>query len=179
MRSALEHRFGARAPSVASAGTAGWEGSAASPGSVEVAAELGLDISGHRARRLNGEEVRAANLVLAMAAEHRELVGELMPEAAGRAFTLKELVRLLEALPAPDAGSEDPVATLSTRAAEAGALRRGGFAVDDDPDEDVEDPLGMPLETYRAVAGELEIWCARLADGLFGREPARASVEGA
>lgn len=175
---ALDARFGTRAPSVASAGTAGWEGSGASPGSVEAAAELGLDLSGHRARRLSIGEIRAATLVLAMASEHRAAVGALVPEAAERAFTLKELVRLLEALPPPEGALADPADALATRVAEACTLRRGGFA-GDPADQDVEDPLGMPQETYREVASELDAWCGRLAQGLFGRAPARAVAEGA
>ena len=178
LRSALDHRFGALAPSVASAGIAGWEGSAASPGSVTAAAELGLDLSNHRARRLAAGHVRDARLVLAMASEHRELVERLVPDAADRTFTLKELVRLLEALPPPEGAPEDPAAALATRVAEAGALRRGWLA-GDARDEDVDDPLGMPPEKYREVAIELDEWCGRLADGLFGRAPARASSQGA
>ncbi len=177
LRSALEDRFAGRAPSVSSAGTAGWEGSGASPGSVAAAAELGLDISGHRARRLGAEHVRGALLVLAMASGHRELVDGLVPGAAERTFTLKELVRLLEALPSPEGAPTDPAAALQTRVAEAAALRRHGFARDA-RDEDVDDPLGMPQEKYREVAAELDAWCGRLADGLFGRAPARAAVEG-
>jgi len=30
------------------------------------------------------------------------------------------------------------------------------------------DPLGLSLETYRAIAWELDGWCERLVDGLFG-----------
>jgi protein-tyrosine phosphatase len=177
LRSAFDRRFGARAPSVASAGTAGWVGSAASPGSVVAAAELGLDLSHHRARRLSAGDIRGAILVLAMASEHREHVSELVPYAADRTFALKELVRLTEVLPPPVGGQADPTAGLATRVAEADALRRrGGFAGDPE-DEDVEDPLGMPQERYREVTAELDAWCGRLAEGLFGRAPARAAVE--
>jgi protein-tyrosine phosphatase len=176
LRDALARRFGDRAPSVSSVGTAGWEGSGATRESVIAASELGVDISGHRARRLAPEHVRGTTLILAMAAEHREDVALLAPEAAGRTFTLKELVRLVEALPEPVAGA-DPSHGLATRVEEADALRRNGFE-GDRGDEDVADPLGMPLRTYRRVAGELEEWSARLEDGLFGRATARAAAEG-
>ena len=86
------------------------------PESVQAAAELGVDISGHVARRLTA----------AMAEQRRPPLvhGERAPRHARhrlgprrRAFTLKELVRLLETLPAPpsDAGPDDL----------AGADRRG------------------------------------------------------
>jgi len=176
LRTALGHRFGGRAPSVASAGTAGWQESAASSGSIAAAAELGVDIRRHRGRSLEEPDVREAGLVLAMATEHREIVESLVPNAADRAFTLKELVRLLEALPSPAPGSPDPGLALATRVAEAAALRRNGFA--GGGDDDVEDPLGKPHEKYREMAAELDEWCGRLAEGLFGRAPARAAVEG-
>jgi protein-tyrosine phosphatase len=176
LRTSFEQRFGASAPSVASAGTAGWVGSEASPGSVAAATELGLDLRGHRGRALALDDVWAAVLILGMAAEHRDVIGAVAPECAERTFTLKELVGLLEALPVP-AGSSDPLVALSARVGEAAALRRGGFA--HAGDLDVEDPLGKPDEKYREMAAALDEWCGRLADGLFGRAPARTSAEGA
>lgn len=176
LRAALEARLGERAPLVASAGTAGWEGSGAMPESVAAAEELGVDISGHTARRLRPEHVRAADLVLGMAAEHREEVAHAMPEAAGRTFTLKELVILLEGLPSdPDA---DPSSDgLPARVRQAEDLRRSGFERNR-YDEDVVDPLGMPLEGYRAIAWELKEWSDRLVDGLVGRKATAGTVEG-
>jgi protein-tyrosine phosphatase len=171
LRAALEAKLGDQAPSVASAGTMGWVGSGADPASVEAAAERGVDISTHRARELRSDEVLAADLVLAMARDHEDALADLAPT---RTFTLKQLVRLLEALPAPGPG--DPDAMLTARIADADDLRRNGF--EGYPyDEDVTDPLGMPLESFRAIAWELDEWCGRLADGLFGRQPVRASAD--
>src|SRR5436190_12345923 len=123
LRAALRRMLGTRAPDVASAGTSGWEGSAAMPESIEAAAERGIDISGHVARRLTRGHVADADVVIAMAAEHRDAVARAMPEASSRAFTLKELVRLLEALPPPLDGEAD----LDQRIAAAESLRRSGF----------------------------------------------------
>jgi len=171
LRAALEAKLGDQAPSVASAGTMGWVGSGADPASVEAAAERGVDISAHRARELRSDEVLAADLVLAMARDHEDALADLAPT---RTFTLKQLVRLLEALPAPGPG--DPDAMLTARIADADDLRRNGF--EGYPyDEDVTDPLGMPLESFRAIAWELDEWCGRLTDGLFGRQPVRASAD--
>jgi protein-tyrosine phosphatase len=177
LRAAVRARLGDAAPVVSSAGTAGWDGSGAMPESVEAAAERGIDISGHVARRLDGDLVASADLVLAMAEEHRSSVNRTTPEAAGKTFTLKELARLLEALPAhPSDRPADPGATLVARVSDADALRRSGF--DGNPyDEDIVDPLGLPLESYRAIAWELDEWCGRLADGLFGRAPAHTGAE--
>ncbi|HSJ50311.1 MAG TPA: low molecular weight phosphatase family protein [Actinomycetota bacterium] len=176
LRSALMARFGAEAPVVESAGTAGWQGSPADPGSVAAAAAHGVDISTHRARRLLLDHLETASLVLAMAAEHRDAVAASAPRVAGRTFTLKELVRLLEALPEPRAGG-DPSSLLAERVAEADRLRRSGFA-GNPRDQDVADPLGMSDAVFFAVAYELDEWCRRLAEGLFGKAPARAAAEG-
>ncbi|MGH2673796.1 MAG: low molecular weight phosphatase family protein [Actinomycetota bacterium] len=178
VRSILQARFGAAAPSVASAGTAGWVGSAADPSSVAAAAELGIDISAHRARQLRVDDVRSAELVLAMASEHRDAASRLFPGTEGRIFTLKELVLLLEDLPeAPSSGQLEDVLAAQVSAAHAS---RVGAIRDRRRDEDVMDPLGMPPDSFRAVARDLDDWCRRLVDGLFGRAPARtaAATEG-
>jgi hypothetical protein len=101
-------------------------------------------------------------------------VARSVPAAAGQTFTLKEVVRLCEALPpAVDAAAD----TLVRRVAEADALRAGGF--EGNPrDEDVADPLGQPQDTYRAVAWELDEWVHRLVDGMFGPRRAPASISG-
>ncbi|HEU4354072.1 MAG TPA: low molecular weight phosphatase family protein [Actinomycetota bacterium] len=166
LRRGLEARFGDDAPLVASAGTAGWDGSPAMPESVVAAAERGVDIGAHVARRLTADHARAADLVVAMAAEHRKRIARAVPEAAGRTFTLKELTRLLEALPPGEPGAT-ALGAWSHRVAEADALRRATTGSRRD-DEDIVDPLGLPIEAYRAVAWELEEWCERLVDGLAG-----------
>ena len=175
IRSALEIRFGADAPGVGSAGTQGWEGSGAQPESVRAAAEREIDIADHVARRLTRMQISGADLIVAMAGEHRDAVVDAEPSAAARTFTLKELVRLLDALP-PAEPSADPDAFVS-RVAAADALRRGGFS-GNPRDEDVADPLGLPLDTYRAIAWELDEWIRRLVDGLYGRTAPPLSMFG-
>ena len=65
--------------------------------------------------------------------------------------------------PAPGAGPE----SVRERLAAANLARRRG-AVPTSRDDDIADPLGQPLEAYRAIAWELETWVARLVNGLFG-----------
>lgn len=182
LRVALERRLGDAAPAVGSAGVIGRDGGAAVPEAVEAAADRGVDISSHVVRRLGREHVEPAALVLGMAVEHREDVVRTSPSAASRTFTLKEFVRLLEAQPASRTGEEgDPGGRLAARVAEADRLRCSGFR-GNPSDEDVIDPLGLSLETYRAIAWELDGWCERLVDGLFGAvgiaEPAISRHEG-
>lgn len=159
LRRRLAERLGDAAPTVRSAGTMAVDGAPATPEGVRVAAEHGLDTSGHAATRLEPGLLREPELVLAMAAEHRDRVAGMDPDAANRTFTLKELVRLLEELP-PAAGE-----TLGDRVAAANERRGAGSHHRDD---DVADPIGYPIETYRAVAWELSDWTDRLVNGLFG-----------
>jgi protein-tyrosine phosphatase len=105
---------------------------------------------------------RDADLLLCMATEHRDAIGSAAPDLGARAFTLKELVRLLEAQP-PGLEADGFEARLHT----ADADRRVG-SVPPSRDDDVADPLGQPPEAYRAIAWELHGWIGRLVDGLYG-----------
>ena len=167
LRSALQRRLGEGAPPVRSAGTIARDGARAMPEAVEAAAELGVDVSGHSARRLRREDIRDAALIVGMAAEHREAVQALDPEAEARTFTLKELVRLLEAT------GLRPVDTTPSDGGLAGAVAdaHGRRAGSPSPEDDVMDPLGLSLESYRVVASELEDLCERLAGGLYDDRP--------
>lgn len=62
---------------VLSAGTAAWEGQPATAESVEVAASAGIDLSGHRSRRISPALVRAADLVVVMERGHENGVRAL------------------------------------------------------------------------------------------------------
>jgi protein-tyrosine phosphatase len=173
LRAALQRRLGDDAPPVRSAGVIARPGGPAMEESVRAAAERGVDISGHVVRRLDGDLIADADLVVTMAAEHRAEVSSAVPSAASKTFTLKELVRLLERRPAPG-GPFD----LRAAAGAADAARREGVR-GNAHDEDVVDPLGMPFESYRAVAWELDEWSERLAACLTGeRLRASARAEG-
>ena len=171
LRRALERRLGGTAPVVGSAGTIAIDGAPAMPESIEAARERGVDIRMHTARPLTPELIDDADLVVTMAAEHRDEVRRLVPGAVPRTFTLKELTRVLEALPATESDLR-----LDTRIGAAAAARANG-APANRFDEDVVDPLGMPLDTYRAIAWEIDEWTDRLVTALYGPVPVR--VEGA
>lgn len=174
----LTERVGPSAPEVSSAGTIAHDGEPATIEAIDVASAYGIDASSHAARRLTRDDLADAHLVLAVSTEHRDEVNRLDAQAATKTFTLKELVRLLEDLPdRADGGGPE---SLAARIAEAQAHRRAGFDGNPD-DEDIADPLGHPLGTYRAVAWELASWSERLVRGLFGvpadATPPRAAVE--
>ncbi len=170
----LAERFSASAPAVASVGTIARDGAPATREAIVVASEHGIDASSHAARRLAREHLAEADLVLAMSAEHRDAVARVDPQALTKTFTLKELVRLLEDLPAPEKAGEPE--SLMLRIAEADRHRRTGSA-GNPLDEDVADPIGHPVETYRAVAWELAAWSERLVEALFGATPPLAAAE--
>jgi protein-tyrosine-phosphatase len=73
---------------VTSAGTSACEGQPASPAAVEVLADLGVDLSCHRAKRLTGEIIDASDLIVVMAGEHGEAVRAINPDAADRVISL-------------------------------------------------------------------------------------------
>jgi len=174
LRAGLAAR-GATGVAVTSCGISGWEGSEAVPEAIEAMVEQGLDITGHRARRFDRQMARDADLVLAMAAEHREAVGAAMPETASRTFTLKELARLLDRLPDDAVGAGSAEGRLAALVTAAERVRASG-AVETARDEDVADPLGLGVEAFRATAWEIEGLCTKILDAAFG-QPAAAGAE--
>jgi protein-tyrosine-phosphatase len=76
---------------VSSAGTIARDGQPATPAAVDAVAELDIDLSAHRARRLDGGLVSGADLVVAMAEEHAEAVLALDPDAESKLLKLGEL----------------------------------------------------------------------------------------
>jgi protein-tyrosine-phosphatase len=167
LRLAMQARPDLDIRAISSAGTIAMDGAPATREAVAAAGERGVDIARHAARRLTDPMITGADLLLCMAAEHREEIEERVPAARDRTFTLKELARLLER--SPGGG------TLQERLAAAARARDEGALTESDRfDQDVVDPLGMPLETYRTIAVELEGWTDRLVRGLAGPVPARA-----
>jgi protein-tyrosine-phosphatase len=154
---------------VASCGVNGLEDAPAMPEGVEAMIENGVDISGHRARRLTAPMIREADLVLTMATEHRDTIVAQAAGAAGRTFTLKEFARLLDHLPPghPMPGGADEEQVLSAAVSAAAEVRASG-AVPPSRDEDVADPLGLGVEAYRATAWEIGQLCDRVVTGVFG-----------
>jgi len=162
--------------SVESSGVSGWVDSPATSEAADAVREYGLDLSPHRARRLDRTMVQSAQLVVGLASEHRDAVIEQIPEAADRTFTLKELVHLLE-VAALEPRDHDWDQTLRTSVGAAASLRAS------DPglrllDEDVADPLGLGIETFRAVAWEIEDLSRRMVDSLFPDTAGASTAQG-
>jgi protein-tyrosine phosphatase len=154
---------------VSSAGTWARLGSPPTEMAIEAAAERSVDVAHLRSAPVERDQIEAAELIVTMAAEHRDEILHIEPAAEPMTFTLKELVSLLAKLPepAPDADRDAHLA----RIAEAHRLRSGPDAPEI-LDADVSDPLGMGLQTYRAKAWEIEEHVDALIKELFGVEAA-------
>jgi glycine hydroxymethyltransferase len=159
---------------VASCGVSAWEGSPPTPEAVTAMGEQGRDISGHVARRMSRRIIESADLIVGMSSEHRDAVRRIERPASARTFTLKELVHLLDAA-GPPAGEGTSDEQLRSAALRADAFR-AAYRDLQLKDEDVADPLGLGLESFRAVAWEIEALCEGLVDMVFGPgEPERTS----
>jgi glycine hydroxymethyltransferase len=153
--------------SVESAGVSGWDGERPTPEALEALKGHGIDISYHVARRVNRSLLESSDLILGMAAEHRDSVMRLAPQAAKRAFTLKEFLYLLgDRVPHPGEGTGTELLIDAVDEARSRRDQAPDAAI---VDEDVADPLGLGLESFRATAWELEGLCDRLATAVFGR----------
>ena len=92
---------------------------------MEIARELGLDLSEHRARGLAQVDLSRADLVLGF--ERRHIKSSVVESGAPRevSFTLPELVGLLGRIPGPPLPS-DPAERARVRVRQAHALRGRG-----------------------------------------------------
>jgi protein-tyrosine-phosphatase len=113
---------------VTSAGTHGLPNAPASLFAMHVAGERGVDLSGHRSRRLTPEMIEQADLILAMSPEHLDHIRRIEGTAGHKTY-------LLKAFP-----QEDPA---SNKGPEGGVLS-------------IEDPIGGSPEDYERSFREIE-----------------------
>ncbi len=78
---------------VVSAGTGAFDGSPPARFAIEVCAENGIDISGHRSRALREHHLRRADIVFVMEKEHLKFIHELFPQFQENVFLLKHFDR--------------------------------------------------------------------------------------
>jgi len=80
---------------VSSAGIYAFENDPASHEAIEVLRnEYGIDITSHRARVLDTDDIRSAWLILTMTEDHRRMILDIWPEAADKVFTLKDYAEI-------------------------------------------------------------------------------------
>ena len=128
---------------VSSAGSHALEGNPAASRSLLAAAARGAALEAHHARELTRRRVRAAGLVLCMAAEHRPFVLSYDRSAARRTFVLAAFAR---AAMQWEWLARSPAELVDLAVEHARDL----------PGDDVDDPLGQPAEAYAACAERLD-----------------------
>lgn len=140
------------------------------PEVLDVSSRLGLDLSGHRARHITKTDIAAADLVIGLEQKHvaTAVIEHKVP--IEKAFTLIQLVRLIEEGPLPEI--EDPEERARAVVAIAHERRRTGRFV---AGEDLEDPFGGPHKGYVAMAERVRDLSQRLASALFGERLVRTT----
>jgi len=134
------------------------------PEVLEVMAPYGEDLSGHESRQVTASDVADADLVVAMSRHHAREVVLLDPDAFGRTFTLKDLVRRGEV-----AGARDSSEGLDAWLTRVGGNRKRLDLVGTSAADDLPDPIRGPIEKYRATAAAIDELCGRLAALLWPR----------
>jgi protein-tyrosine-phosphatase len=135
-----------------------FDGKPATDYSLAVMADRGIDTAGHRSRKLRSDMLASADIVLGMAREHVREAVALAPDVWGRAFTLKEIVRLGE-----ERGGRAPGEPLERWLARLHGGRRPDVLLGESAGDDVADPIGGPRRSYQRTAEELDDLTARLA----------------
>jgi len=127
------------------------DGRPAHSSSIDLLAGRGLDITGHRSKRLTQAIMGSADLVLGMAREHVREAVVMVPQTFAKVFTLKELVRRGEAI-GPRAAEESVAAYL----ARAHAGRTSADLLGNSDADDVADPIGLPRDAYERMVVDLD-----------------------
>lgn len=135
-----------------------FDGKPATDYGLAVMADRGIDTSAHRSRKLRPELVAGADIVIGMAREHIREAVVLAPDTWGRAFTLKEIVRLGE-----ERGGRAEAEPLEQWLARLHEGRRRSDLLGESEGDDVADPIGGPRRSYQRTAEELDDLTARLA----------------
>jgi len=163
---------------VSSAGVAALDGNPAVPEAVAAMRRVGIDITGHRARRLTSPIVAGSDCVLAMEEGQRRAITSLAPGVfEGRVFLLMKLgeaaERVLEGGTGtwPETGPEGALGCLSRAAA---AFESGADWLREPQYYEVEDPFGYPLEEFERAARKMSSTIDPLLEALLGGKlPAR------
>jgi protein-tyrosine phosphatase len=125
---------------------------------LDVARGYGVDLTSHRAKAFDHPMLGARHLVLTMTEGQRSVLARLQPQQLTRTFTLKEWVRINEAVSFDcESLSQLVLATHRARAAVAAA---------DEP-EDIMDPAGLPARQHATIAAEIATFTRSLAETLF------------
>ena len=187
-RSAMAERLGraylddvlgpeASAVRLVSAGTRAVVDSTMHPHSALVLQGFGGEPGNFRARQVTADMANSADLILTMTRAHRGEVLEVAPRALSRTYSLREAAAILDLT---DERIDLPLGAPAERgralvqALAAGRSRRRSGA-----DDDVPDPIGLPLEVHQEVGEVIAATLLPLLHRLVGpRPPASSGQEG-
>ena len=148
---------------VSSAGLLDTGGAGALPEAATAAGRWGLDLATHRSRHFSKiDKLADADLVIGFERQHVSAVVVDGGADTSKTFTLLELVRLLEEVPAP--GGRDSIARARAAIAAAARVRRSAQFV---PGEELEDPAGRDLRFFENTAADIVRLCDILIEQLF------------
>jgi protein-tyrosine phosphatase len=156
---------------VASAGTRALVGESMTAETMAIAHQHGAqEPEQHRARDLTVEQLRGADLVIALTRAHRSEIVAMLPRGSRHTFTLRELARLLDAVRASElrtvaALPYDATAERLRELVDAAASMRGHIAPpENELDDDVIDPYRRGDDIYRLATAQLLPAVASIVD---------------
>lgn len=160
---ALQHALDAVRPGtfeIASAGTHAMVGNPVDPGSAGILDWRGIDSADFAARQISEVMLADIDFVLPLEVAHRKIVLSYAPRLLKRAFTLKELARLLDSADEREPWTER-LAGLTTPEDRWAALpshlaRERGLSRVLDGVDDIADPYRRPQEVFDAMAAEVD-----------------------
>lgn len=162
IRARIAREYSELAPvvEVESAGTGAMVGGGMPGEAAKLSEKHGGNPTGHTARQLAVQHVRAADLVLAMAREHRSAVVRLLPRASRSTFLLTEFAALLENAEQNSASRTEDFVSLSVvgqlrAAVKFASARRGYLPIEDSDLVDVIDPYRRSEDVYRESAQQI------------------------
>ncbi len=121
---------------VNSAGISALEGEKANYNSIQVLNSKGIDITNHRAKRINDEILKKSDLILTMTSSHKGMLNKFAPESANKIFTLREFAYKIN--------DEIP----------------------NNRNLDIDDPYGMDYNVYELCMKEIEIELIKIIDNI-------------
>jgi protein-tyrosine-phosphatase len=141
---------------VASVGTWAYFGNPATDEAIEVLRQRGIDLSSHRSRPVDQDELKAADLIIGMTSVHRREILNIAPDIDHKLILMKELVEL-------GIEGELPASSEARLARLLGAPRpKWRRALD------LDDPIGKPVNAYEQTVGLIEIGVEVVVDALCG-----------
>ena len=151
-----QEEFGGLSIDVSSAGSRTRDGLQMPAPAHRWAENLGGDPSRHLSRQLTTEIVESADLLIALARDHRATIAKLSPRAARRTFTLLEFERIVTGSDGSSLADGPPDNGNLIAWRDHAAAHRGLFVGTPEADS-VVDPIGLDEDTYERSARSIFI----------------------